>query len=62
MPLAPSTRVALRLVAIAGAALVLGAAAYELPPRMELSAGPNPRELVGTYEVLARPTTAPSCT
>lgn len=50
MPLAPSTRAVLRLAAIGAAALVLGAAAYELPPRMELEAGPNPRELVGTYE------------
>lgn len=52
MPLAPSSRAVLRIAAIGVAALVLGAAAYELPPRMELDAGPNPRDLVGTYEEL----------
>ena len=50
MPLAPSSRAAVRIAALGAAALVLGAAAYELPPQMELSAGPNPPELVGTYE------------
>lgn len=50
MPLAPSSRAALRIAALGVAALVLGAAAYEIPPRMALGAGPNPPELVGTYE------------
>ena len=51
MPLAPPSRAVLRLAAIGAAGLVLGAAAYEIPPRMELGAGPNPRELAGTYRV-----------
>lgn len=51
MPLAPPSRAVLRIAALGAATLVLGAAAYEIPPRMELGAGPNPRELVGTYRV-----------
>ena len=50
MPALPSSRTALRLACIGVGALVLGAAAYELPPRAELEAKQNPAELVGTYE------------
>lgn len=55
-----SSRLAVRLAAIGAAALVLGAAAYEIPPRMELGAGPNPRELVGTYRVEPATRTEPT--
>jgi hypothetical protein len=47
----PHARTILRLVGLAVAGVVLTAAAYELPPRIEFDTVPHPADIVGVYRM-----------